>query len=58
MTKEQVLGVIRHLLTIGGGVLVAKGGIDTIGLENAVGAIVTLIGLVWSVLAKKPPVAK
>lgn len=53
MTKEQVLGVIRHGLTFLGGILVTKGLIDAGMLQEALGAIMTLIGTVWSVTDKK-----
>lgn len=49
---ETVLGFVRHLLTFGGGYLVAKGHIDEAGMQEAVAAIMTLMGIVWSGLAK------
>jgi hypothetical protein len=52
MNKETVLGIIRHILTFGGGALVAKGYIDEMGLEEAIGAIVALIGFAWSIKIK------
>jgi hypothetical protein len=53
MTKEQVLGVIRHGLTFIGGFLVTKGLLDDGMLQEALGAIMTLVGAVWSVTSKK-----
>lgn len=53
MTKEQVLGVIRHVLTFVGGVLVAKGLIDEATSTEIVGGIITVAGGIWSVLDKK-----
>jgi hypothetical protein len=53
LTKEQVFGIIRHALTAVGGALVAKGVIDEAGLTEAVGALVALIGVVWSAIAKR-----
>jgi hypothetical protein len=53
MSKEIILGIIRHVLTAAGGVLVTKGLADTAGVESAVGALVTLAGFIWSVLAKR-----
>lgn len=50
---DIILGLIRHALTAGGGVLVAKGYLDAGGAETVVGAIITLIGAVWSVWDKK-----
>lgn len=51
--KESVLGLVRHALTTLGGFLAAQGTIEASEVELAVGAIVTLIGVVWSVLAKR-----
>jgi len=53
MTKEQVLGVIRHVLTFAGGFLVTKGLVDDGLVVELVGAITTIVGGVWSVVAKK-----
>jgi hypothetical protein len=51
--QEKVLGIIRHILTFGGGFLVAKGLVDLASLDSIIGAIVTLTGSIWSVAAKK-----
>jgi flagellar motor component MotA len=53
MNKEQVLGILRHTLTFVGGILITKGLIDANTLTELSGAIITLVGGVWSVLAKK-----
>lgn len=53
MTKEQVLGVIRHVLTFAGGFLVTKGLVDEGVVMEVVGAVTTIIGSVWSIVAKK-----
>lgn len=53
LTQDQIFGIIRHALTAAGGALVAKGVIDEAGLTEAVGALVTLLGVVWSAMAKK-----
>ena len=50
---ETISGVIRHILTFGGGYLVAKGKIDTVTMENAVAAIITLGGVFWSYTSNK-----
>lgn len=52
MNKDQVLGIIRHTLTFVGGILVAKGLIDEGMLTEIVGGAVTLVGAIWSVVAK------
>lgn len=53
MKKDQILGLIRHLLTFVGGLAIAKGLIDESQQTELVGALCTLIGSIWSVLAKK-----
>lgn len=52
MSKEQILGIVRHVLTFAGGFLVVRGKIDESTLTEVVGSLVTLAGLVWSVLDK------
>ena len=53
MKKEQVLGIIRHALTFVGGILVIKG-ITTEAISNEViGAVMTAVGAVWSVIKNK-----
>lgn len=49
---ETTLGLIRHLLTFGGGFLVAKGYLDEASVSELVGALTTVIGVVWSGIAK------
>ena len=53
MNIESILGVIRHILTFGGGVLVSKGTLDQTMMLEGVGAIITLIGIVWSIRQKR-----
>ena len=53
MNKEQILGLVRHVLTFAGGVVVAKGLIDDTQISELIGALITLIGSVWSVVSKK-----
>jgi len=52
MSREIVLGIVRHLLTALGGVLVTRGLADAAGVESAAGALLSLAGFVWSVVAK------
>jgi len=51
MNKDQILGIIRHVLTFVGGILVTKGLIDEGMVTELVGGSVTLIGGIWSVIA-------
>lgn len=53
---DIILGLIRHALTAGGGILVAKGYVDSGGVETVVGAAITLIGALWSVWDKRSKV--
>ena len=53
MNREQILGFIRHGLTLVGGVLVTNGVIDEQTLLEVVGAAVTLISFGWSFASKK-----
>ena len=53
MNSDVILGVVRHVLTFGGGFLASAGVIAASDVEMAVGAIVTLVGIVWSALQKK-----
>jgi hypothetical protein len=52
MTKEQILGIIRHALTFVGGVLITRGIIDEATFTELSGAALTLVGGIWSVVAK------
>lgn len=52
LTKEQVLGIVRHSLTFAGGILVTKGLIDDATSMELIGGIMTLIGSIWSVVEK------
>jgi len=52
LTREQVLGIIRHTLTFVGGILVTKGLIDETAVTEIIGGVVTLTGTIWSVIAK------
>jgi len=56
MNRNQIIGIVRHVLTFGGGYLVAKGKLDAVGAENIIGALVTLIGGIWSAVAPEKKV--
>lgn len=53
MKKEIVFGIIRHTLTFVGGILVLKGIVDEATLSEITGAVITLVGGIWSVIEKK-----
>ena len=52
MTKEQILGIVRHILTFAGGFLVVKGYLDEGLLNEAVGGALALAGTIWSIVDK------
>jgi len=51
--KDAILGIVRHILTAGGGALVANGVVADGDVQTAIGAIVALVGVVLSVLEKR-----
>jgi len=51
--KEKILGLIRHALIFAGGYVVAKGLIDQVQFVEIVGAVMTLVGSIWSIVSKK-----
>lgn len=53
LTQEQVSGIIRHALTFAGGILVMKGLVDESTWIELSGAVLTLVGGIWSFVAKK-----
>jgi len=53
LTKDQLLGVIRHALTFIGGILITKGLIDESLFSEITGGILTLTGAIWSIINKK-----
>ena len=52
MKQEQILGIIRHILTFGGGLLVMKGVADDDIIQDVTGAIITFVGTLWSFIDK------
>lgn len=53
MNKDQVLGLVRHILTFAGGILIAKGLATDAMTNELVGSIISLVGVVWSIFSKK-----
>lgn len=54
MTWEQISSILRHILTFGGGFIIAKGWISAEALPGVVGAILTVGGAVWALFNKTP----
>ena len=52
LTREQVMGIIRHTLTFVGGIVVAKGLVDESTATEIIGSVLTLTGAIWSIVAK------
>lgn len=52
LSKEQIMGVIRHTLTFVGGILVMKGIVDETTITEIIGGVMTLTGTIWSVINK------
>jgi hypothetical protein len=52
LTQEQALGILRHILTFGGGILVTKGLVDESLWAELAGATLALVGGIWSIFTK------
>lgn len=52
LTKEQLLGIVRHTLTFVGGIVVMKGLVDEATVTEITGGLLTLAGAIWSIIAK------
>ena len=52
LTKEQILGIVRHSLAFVGGILVMKGIVDEKTLTEIIGGVITLTGTIWSIIEK------
>ena len=52
MNKEQKMGILRHVLTFIGGILLAKGLVDESLLTDMIASVMVLVGGTWSVLSK------
>lgn len=53
MNKDQVLGLVRHILTFGGGILVTKGLSSDAMSTELIGSLMSVVGIVWSIVSKK-----
>jgi len=52
LSKEQIMGIIRHALTFVGGILVMKGLATDSLVADIVGGVMTLTGAIWSIVEK------
>jgi hypothetical protein len=53
LTKDQLLGIVRHSLTFIGGILVMRGLVDEGTFTEITGGVITLTGAIWSIINKK-----
>ena len=53
MNVQEVMGVVRAVLSGVGGILVTKGFLGSSDMEIIVGAVVSVATVVWSVLQKR-----
>jgi len=53
MNKQQVMGIVRHVLTFVGGILVLKGYTSDADYMAFSGLISTAIGSIWSIIDKE-----
>jgi len=51
MKKDQVLGLLRHVLTLAGGALAASGG-DTSLIKETTGVVLAVVSIAWSWIEK------
>lgn len=52
LSREQVLGIVRHVFTFIGGIVVTKGYVDDATVSQIIGGAMTLAGAVWSIIDK------
>jgi hypothetical protein len=52
MMKPAILGLVRHIQPPAGGVLVGAGYFDAETVQLASGALMTLVGIAWSIVEK------
>jgi hypothetical protein len=53
VSREQFLGILRHLLGAAGGILLAGGMADATLITEATGALMAVAAVTWSLLAKR-----
>jgi hypothetical protein len=53
LSKEQIMGIIRHGLTFVGGIFIMKGLVSESVVSDIIGGVLTLTGAIWSIVDKK-----
>jgi len=54
MNQDEILGIVRTLLSAIGGYAVAKGLLDQATMITIAGAAASIIVAIWSVISKRP----
>ena len=52
ITQDQILAIVRHLLTMVGGVLMMHATVDAATWELISGAVIGIAGIAWSIYDK------
>jgi hypothetical protein len=52
LNRNQWVGILRHVLTFGGGILIAKGLVDESTWSEVSGSVLALVGAIWSISEK------
>jgi len=52
MSSNIYLSVLRHVLTFGGGFLVANGTVDEVTATEVIGGVVAIVGTIWGIYEK------
>jgi hypothetical protein len=55
MNPDMILGLVRHILTFGGGYLISMGYLTEANVEAIIGALMTIVGVAWSIRQKQVP---
>lgn len=53
VTTEQVLGVVRHLLTVAAGIAITNGYLDSETAVQITGWLLAGAGILWSIISNK-----
>ena len=54
--NDSIKSVLRHGLSFGGGFLVAKGHLNADQVNELSGALITVLGIVWSIWKNRKPI--
>jgi len=53
LSKEELLGIVRHGLTFVGGLVITGGLIDSGLYAELTGGVLSIAGVIWSILDKR-----